>query len=435
MSLKVTKPTTLEVSFVGAYSDMVEFISTMKFEYDGLNLLDGFGMYNSHLYRAKLHRLMNTDKLSPQARFWTFAILSKMPDPGRVLANLQIFKEKKWYDSVRKFIEDRIIKYTNASPTQFSGLHVASCAPSMAALVYVLSKPDCDVAAFLSNKWAAQLALNDNMQAVQKNWETEFWKTVVTTTKKPGAKEFKAEFREDFYNNKAGDRYLLVYPNKTVARNEPYDQTAIENYIEKVVEMMSSKSEEGKEEHDDEPEDGKAVVLPSPKSSSSKTVRKSSSLSAPDSSTKSSSSRFGGSTSKKSKASSSTTDTAPEKPTVVAELATSKTDPDPEIAPLTIPYVRSAVDSNLWGMEKYTNFRKALRKERDTVKKGEKLMDIMMGLNSDELVATFVQRSQLPNFIDYMMANDTTSEVDLVDHLTSQYTKQSKKRHSWIQPI
>merc|ERR1712137_955904 len=91
----------------------------------------------------------------------------------------------------------------------FAIVHIPSCAPFIAARVWLYITPANNINEneFVKNLWAAQISLNDELMAKQKAWESTFWNQVV----KKGGQKFEGNgFNEEYYNTKAADAYPLL---------------------------------------------------------------------------------------------------------------------------------------------------------------------------------------------------------------------------------
>ena len=86
---------------------------------------------------------------------------------------------------MRDFIVARVVQLTHEeTPVTFSAVHMASCMPYLAARIWLKIAPiaqegDRNVKGFLSNLWAAQLCLSDELMT-EREWERVFWTDVVT---------------------------------------------------------------------------------------------------------------------------------------------------------------------------------------------------------------------------------------------------------------
>nr|VZH98728.1 unnamed protein product [Spirometra erinaceieuropaei] len=112
-------------------------------------------------------------------------------------------------DNVAQFFQHYTVQCTyKEGPETIAVIHIPSCVPIVAAYswVRVTMPADWTTNKFLSNQWAAQLALNSDLMVRQRNWEM-FWNESV----RKGGEHFEQNgFNLEYWRTKAGDMYPLM---------------------------------------------------------------------------------------------------------------------------------------------------------------------------------------------------------------------------------
>lgn len=208
-----------------------------------------FGKMNSHMYRGKLMRMMDQNKLSKEAKFMVFFMFSVIKNQARVLTamdgmNAEDMKES-WFPEVRNFVATQITQYVSdvTRSKKFPAVNIPTCNPGLDVLVYCLiTHPnDRNMKDLSTRPTFSQLKLSEELQLFAKEGVKIYWNSIVSGTKNPDAATMNLpapEFREDYYKNAASDDYLLVDENL----NElPPDS---ENYtLEEIFEYLISVSQ------------------------------------------------------------------------------------------------------------------------------------------------------------------------------------------------
>ena len=119
------------------------------------------------------------------------------------------FEEKPWYRNVRRFFNERICQYTfQEKEITFATVHITSSLPFISSRIWLqmAQRGDNTVKGFVSNQWAAQINLDENLMQEQHKWEVTFWEDTI----KRGGQNYDLGFHEKFWVNKASDKYPLI---------------------------------------------------------------------------------------------------------------------------------------------------------------------------------------------------------------------------------
>jgi hypothetical protein len=205
-----------------------EALSTMKLDMDLLTYLTSnrdmwamFGKMNSHLYRARLMRMMTEANLDGTSRFMVFFLFGVVKNKDRILKSMEEMtetdKSRSWYNPVREFITARVTQYVSdvSRSRKFPAVNIPNCNPGLDLLVYLLITPVNERSYYEAAKRPtfSQLNLGDVLQDMARDGNQEFWDMIVRESKNPDAVPMKLpppEFREAYYLNAAQDKYLLV---------------------------------------------------------------------------------------------------------------------------------------------------------------------------------------------------------------------------------
>lgn len=200
-----------------------------------LNPIDyeGFGMQDSAKYRTQLLNIMAAAELSPTEQMMVVVLATAVKSKNRILKAMTVFDGKTWYAKVLEFYTEHVVQYTGSvGTTKFAVVHIPSCMPFLAALVWLRITKQPDLNGLLSNLWAAQLNLNDAMQLRQKAFEEDFWTNKVRSSK---SSSFNPGFHPEFYDTKSADTYplmsisgALVQPGSLLTRSNGGGFTEVE---------------------------------------------------------------------------------------------------------------------------------------------------------------------------------------------------------------
>lgn len=191
--------------------DLKSFLITRRAEWAD------FGKMNSHLYRAKLMKLMTSAGLSPESMLMVFVFFSIIKNRDRVIRAMENMdetsKSQAWFDKTLKFIQTHVTQYVTGTigNTKMPAVNIPSCNPGLDILAFCLITNPADLTLDnLKNRMTfAQLSLDDELQALAKVGYANYWDNVVTGTKNPTKTE-EPKMREAYYNTSAGDKYNLI---------------------------------------------------------------------------------------------------------------------------------------------------------------------------------------------------------------------------------
>jgi len=180
-----------------------------------------FGKMNSHLYRKWLMDLMVADKLDGVEMFMVyffFGIIKSQPRVLKAMPNLpNELKAMAWFPKVQNFVSVRIVQYVTQAKdrSKFPAVNIPTTNPGLDILVYVLSTNQSDVnLEDLSRRPTfTQLNLNSELQNKAKVGYQYYWDSVITGTKNKESTE-KPEYKEEYYNTSANDKYNLIKMKK-----------------------------------------------------------------------------------------------------------------------------------------------------------------------------------------------------------------------------
>ena len=193
--------------------EYVEIIA--KFDFDLINQLDpddfvDFGVMDSKKYASKLFRIMDGQNLNRVEKTMVIVLATAVKNRKRVIKAMKKFSTKDWYGNVLAFFRNSTVQYTyEEEDDTFSVVHIPSCVPFLAARIWLQMTPmaDCTMERFVRNLWAAQINLDDDLLARQREWEAVFWDEVVT---KGGNNFERARFNRSYWDTKAADKYVLL---------------------------------------------------------------------------------------------------------------------------------------------------------------------------------------------------------------------------------
>lgn len=198
------------------YEDMKMILAEVNYKdcMDDFTELQGIGLMNSALYRQKF--LTMTSDMSSEEKFMVIALSVAVKNRDRILMTFSSkpsLRERPWFNKVNSFLLNKCVQYVSAAGSKFPVVKIPESLPSISAIAWAAINPGASVEKFLSNQWAAQLALNPKLQAIQKTWEVDFWTKVVSNSKNEARPNVvKLDFHEEFYKNKAADNYPLMTP-------------------------------------------------------------------------------------------------------------------------------------------------------------------------------------------------------------------------------
>jgi len=181
------------------------------------------GAMDSHRYRQKLFRLFEEDKMEPDHAFMFFFMFSLVKNVERVLRVLDSLPtymiNMAWHKAVVRFIQDRMVQFTSdirGEPGKFAAVHVPSCMPPMDMFCAFISqaKTKRNLNMFFDRPTSVQFFLNEAMQERAKAGYRHYWDVTVNKTNNKNSSEA-PEFREEYYQTSASDRYILINEDLT----------------------------------------------------------------------------------------------------------------------------------------------------------------------------------------------------------------------------
>jgi len=206
-----------------------------------------FGKMNSHMYRARLMKMMAAAGLDPQSQFMVFFMFSVIKSQKRVLEAMDVMDpvdmQQPWFAKVRGFISTQVTQYVSDvnRNKKFPAVNIPTCNPGLDVLIYCMITPP-DNRSFYDltvRPTFSQLKLSDSVQVDAKEGVKEYWNNVVTGTKNPDAKTMSLpapEYREEFYANSAKDEYLLVSEDLVeIPPEAPFTHYAHEDIFEYMI--------------------------------------------------------------------------------------------------------------------------------------------------------------------------------------------------------
>jgi len=253
MSQKQKKPVETKAMPEKEFEDKIgaswwQLMEIAQDEFDSFNPDDwtGFGLMNSHIYRAKLLRLMYKAKLSSEEMFYVVAMSTAIKNKQRIERAMVKFANSSWYEKVYKFYKDHIVQYTAdlvRQPDKFAVVHIPSSMPSMAMVAWCLQTKEPNANKATQNMWFCQLDVDSALKAEQKDWERDLWDNKI----KKGSSAFTGEgFNEEWWGTKASDTYKLLLPVKSKGvvtyvelETSKMDRAGLTTYIQRVLSIKS----------------------------------------------------------------------------------------------------------------------------------------------------------------------------------------------------
>jgi hypothetical protein len=183
------------------------------------DIWDSFGKTDSHMLRAKLFKMFRAANLDKSRILMVFILFSAMKNKNRVLQHVDNLpsemKGASGMDDVKKFIENSLVQYvTQETSSKFAVVHLPTTMPGLDIMVnaMIYSESDANFDMLLSKQTFSQIHLNDELQSYNKEKQKNFWNNTMGFSRNESndLKGKKAEFKEEFYNTAAKDKYLLV---------------------------------------------------------------------------------------------------------------------------------------------------------------------------------------------------------------------------------
>jgi len=205
-----------------------------------------FGKKNSHLLRAQLFRMYETENMKPEEIFMIHFFFSVIKNRDRVkqaLDNMsQADKSKAWYRKVYQFIDKKLVQYVSQEKNgKFAVVHLPTTMPGLDILCTVLTMKGTDeeFEELIGKQTFAQLNLSADLQAENKEKQKQFWENMVNSSRNPDQNAYKSGFVEEFYKNSASDTYNLINLNSSEYappdKDEGYSKGEVRKWFDKVL--------------------------------------------------------------------------------------------------------------------------------------------------------------------------------------------------------
>lgn len=220
--------------------------SLVKYIRDKRSVWTTFGKKNSHLLRAQLFRMYESANLKADEIFMIHFFFSVIKNQGRVKTAMdnmeQSDKSKNWYKKVYEFIDKKLVQYVSQEKNgKFAVVHLPTTMPGLDILCTALTMENTeeDFEELIGKQTFAQLNLDSDMQARNKEKQRTFWTNVVQGSRNPDQSATKSGFVEEFYNTSAGDKYNLIdLNNKEVEpsdSDEGFNEAEIKKWFDQVM--------------------------------------------------------------------------------------------------------------------------------------------------------------------------------------------------------
>jgi len=180
-----------------------------------------FGKMNSHIYRTRLENMLEQANVGMEGKLMVKFFFSVIKNQKRVSEALRLLpadvQAKTWFNEVRNFVDVHITQYVSNVETsnKFPAVNIPNCNPGLDLLFYMLfTHPnERSVQDMTTRPTFCQLDLDPVLQAESREGYRVYWDLIVTGSKNPDSVPKNLEvpqFREEYYNTSAGDKYNLV---------------------------------------------------------------------------------------------------------------------------------------------------------------------------------------------------------------------------------
>lgn len=219
-----------------------------------------FGKMNSHLYRKRLMEKMKAKMLAPESMMMVWAMASVIKSQPRIIQAMDDTPEEErfstpgiWF-AVRDFFQTECTQYVSVAnkTKKFPVVNIPTTMPGLDILVFCLTTEDSarTMDSLKVRPTFSQIFLQADAQTVAKEGYTVFWTSIVKGTRNEDKVE-KPGMREEFYENSAGDRYMLLGLDRNsrivemdpVLRNKGYTIQEVENYLRQFDSNVGSSGE------------------------------------------------------------------------------------------------------------------------------------------------------------------------------------------------
>lgn len=200
-----------------------------------------FGKMNSHLYRDKLFKAIVRKAVKKEGVFMIFFLASVIKSRERILKAMENFteeeKSKDWFYQVKDFYTTETTQYVSqANKNQkFPVVNIPTCMPGLDCLNYKLFTPkeSRSMTDLCRRPTFSQLNLRPEVQTLAKAGYEYYWTKVIRGTKNPD-KPAEPSMNEEFYQNAAGDKYMLLNADLTLlvpSADTGYTREEVENWL------------------------------------------------------------------------------------------------------------------------------------------------------------------------------------------------------------
>jgi hypothetical protein len=223
-------------------TEVFTFISSNR------EILESFGMKNSHVLRAQLERLMREAELSSQAKLLVYLFCTLGRKKERILQPLESLADNNpnnlHLQAAFGFVRDHMVTWvTDETLERFATIHVPNTNPSIAGYCWCASRPagSRTLDNFLSLPWSPMISLNNTARERNLTLVRSFWvDTVKKTTHEANRAAFSkldAEERFDrlIYDQMTRDNYPLFKVTAAgsfaIYGNPPYSLDSLAQYL------------------------------------------------------------------------------------------------------------------------------------------------------------------------------------------------------------
>jgi len=206
---------------------VTQALATLNISKDVLNVIqnrddvwDTFGKKNSHLLRAKLFKLFDSENMSQGARIMIFILFSAIKNVGRVKEHLDNLpddiKALKELAEAKNFIDKRLVQYTTQENLQkFAVVHLPTTMPGLDILLMAIMYEYNEsflMEDIVGKQTFAQMDIDADLQKINEEYQKEFWNEVVTTSKNPNQDAYRQNkgFNQKFYDTSKNDQYEFL---------------------------------------------------------------------------------------------------------------------------------------------------------------------------------------------------------------------------------
>lgn len=194
----------------------------------------GMGLMDSNKYRAKFYKIATSKRFTPIEIFHIIGAAVAIKNKDRILNSLSTVTSASMAGRVLSFYRNNTQQYvpqTSSNENLFPVVKIPESFPSIAVIWAILIEcektnketdavKNTNFERIMHTLFFPQFNLEDTIAARHKDWERdEFWGTTEDTGKvqksryESRPKTVRLQFHEDYYNQKAGDNYVLLAPD------------------------------------------------------------------------------------------------------------------------------------------------------------------------------------------------------------------------------